>query len=128
MSRTEQSWSCSDQRVRAGIAHGLRMVRLHVGDCYVSALFHDDDTTTIIIIWRDTPTLTNATPCRIMESNVRTSALQSNLETVLWELPEKHFRHHRVADNKKMWFWERSRATFGKPNVAADAPSHALMY
>ena len=38
MSRTKQSWSCSHQRVRAGIAHGPRMVRLHVGEYHVSAL------------------------------------------------------------------------------------------
>ena len=52
MSRTKQSWNCSHQRVRAGIAHGLRMVRLHVGDCHVRVLIDDDDTITRITIWR----------------------------------------------------------------------------
>ena len=52
MSRTEQSWNCSHQRVRAGTAHGLRMVRLHVGDCHVRVLVDDDDIITRITIWR----------------------------------------------------------------------------
>ena len=43
MSHTKQSWSGSDQRVRAGIAHGLRMVRLPTSDDYVTALIDDDD-------------------------------------------------------------------------------------
>ena len=41
--RTEQSVSSSEHRVRTGIAHGLRMVRLHIGAYYGSALIDDDD-------------------------------------------------------------------------------------
>ena len=52
MSRKKQSWHCSHQRVRAGIAHGLRMVRLHIGDCHVRVLIDDDDIKTRITIWR----------------------------------------------------------------------------
>ena len=50
MSRTKQSWNCSDQRMRAGIAHG--MLRLHIGDCHVRVLIDDDDFITRITIWR----------------------------------------------------------------------------
>ena len=41
MSRTKEPWSCNRQRVRAGIAHGLRMVRLQMGDYHVSVLIDD---------------------------------------------------------------------------------------
>ena len=42
MSRTKQSWHCSHQRVKAGILYGLRMVRLHIGDCHVRVLIDDE--------------------------------------------------------------------------------------
>ena len=38
--------------MRAGIAHGLRTVRLHIGDCHVRALIDDDDIITRITILR----------------------------------------------------------------------------
>ena len=63
MSRTKQSWNCSHQPVRAGIAHGHRMVRLHIGDCHVRVLIDDDNKNQILESC--TPTLTNATPFAI---------------------------------------------------------------
>ena len=63
MSRTKQPWSCSHQRVRAGIAHGLWMLRLREGDYHASALIDDNDMTSSSNHPEScTPTLTNATP------------------------------------------------------------------
>ena len=43
ISHTNQSWSCSEQRVRNGTARGLRMVRLHLGHCNASSMIDDDE-------------------------------------------------------------------------------------
>ena len=81
MSRTKQSWSCSYQRVKAGNAHALRMVRLHIGDYHMSALTDDDD-----IITKNhnlescTHTLTKATPFALWKTVCQGLLCISNLQ------------------------------------------------
>ena len=120
MSRTKQSWNCSHQRERPGIAHGLRMVRLHVGECHVRVLIDDDDTITIITIWRVVfPHLTNATPFALWKTICQGLPLHLLPSSLQWCYRKNHhFEHHGCRLTKKQPFvlLGKNFKLYGKPS------------
>ena len=134
MSRTKQSWNCSHQRMRAGIAHGLRMVRLHIGDCHVRVLIDDDDLISRIIIWGLHSHIDRRNTLRIMGNHLPRIALLLPPPSLQWSCRKITILSITgLPTNKKTQFSgleKKCRATFGKPSTPTDRwprPRHLLV-
>ena len=105
--------------VTAGSAHRVRMVRLHIGDYYVSALhnFNNNKFGSKILSPRQTQK-----PIALRMQGIALDLYPPSLQGGY--RIKNNLTHHGAADSQNPMFrvlWERCRATLGYPTVLANA-------